>query len=59
MRKLIEPGMEIVQRLAIALLALLDPSEEPPEQALDARLVHRAGAESEITAREAGLSIGF
>src|SRR4029077_16712868 len=40
LRQLVEPGMQITQRIAIAALALLDPLDEPAEQALDGPLVH-------------------
>ena len=40
LRQLVEPGVQLIERLAIAALALLDPLDEPAEQALDRPLVH-------------------
>ena len=42
LRELIEPCVQLIERLAIAALAFLDPLDEPPEQALNRALVHGA-----------------
>ncbi len=42
LRELIEPCVQLIERLAIAALAFLDPLDEPAEQALNRALVHGA-----------------
>ena len=42
LRELIEPCVQLIERLAVAALAFLDPLDEPAEQALNRALVHGA-----------------
>ena len=60
LRQLVEPRMQIVERIAIAALALLDPLDEPAEQALDRSLIHRTlVGRSAMFGAAAGLPTSF
>ena len=61
LRKPVDPGMQLVERLAIAALIRLDTLHQAPEQALDRLLIHGTGAgrRDAVTARRAHLPTWF
>ena len=44
LRQLVEPRMQLVERLAVAALTLLDPLYEAAKQAFNRLLIHRGRA---------------
>ena len=41
LREMVEPGMKVVERFAVAALAVLDALHQAPQQGFDGALVHR------------------